>query len=85
MFILIDFTSLYIIDIYVASYWKNISIKKISEESGYGTATVDRVLNDRPGVSQKSKNKVLKILSNLQKGIKKDNKNDQNHSFNTDR
>lgn len=74
MFILIDFTSLYIIDIYVASYWKNISIKKISEESGYGTATVDRVLNDRPGVSQKSKNKVLKILSNLQKGIKKDNK-----------
>ena len=25
----------------MVSYWKNVSIKKISEASGYGTATVD--------------------------------------------
>ena len=52
----------------MASYWKNISIKKISEESGYGTATVDRVLNNRAGVSKKTKDKILKILNNLQNG-----------------
>jgi len=52
--------------------WKNISIKKIAEQSGYGTATVDRVLNNRQGVSKKSKDEILKILTNLQKGINKE-------------
>ena len=52
--------------------WKNISIKKIAEQSGYGTATVDRVLNNRQGVSKKSKDEILKILNNLQKGIIKE-------------
>jgi len=58
----------------MASYWKNISIKKISEESGYGTATVDRVLNNRAGVSKKTKDKILKILNNLQNGNQNNNK-----------
>ena len=49
-------------------HWKNVSIKKISDESGYGTATVDRVLNNRKGVSKKTKDKILKILNNLQNG-----------------
>lgn len=50
------------------NHWKNVSIKKISDESGYGTATVDRVLNNREGVSKKTKDKILKILNNLQNG-----------------
>ncbi len=58
----------------MSSYWKNVSIKKISEESGYGTATVDRVLNNRSGVSKKTKDKILKILNNLQNGNQNDNK-----------
>lgn len=56
------------------SHWKNVSIKKISEESGYGTATVDRVLNNRKGVSKKTKDKILKILNSLQNGNNKNNK-----------
>ena len=52
----------------MVSYWKNVSIKKISEDSGYGTATVDRVLNNRPGVSKRTKDKILKTLNNLQNG-----------------
>ena len=51
--------------------WKNVSIKKISEESGYGTATVDRVLNNRPGVSKRTKDKIIKTLNNLQNGSQK--------------
>ena len=39
----------------MVSNWKSISIKKIAKESGFGTATVDRVLNKRSGVSEKSK------------------------------
>ena len=58
----------------MASYWKNVSIKKISEESGYGTATVDRVLNNRTGVSKRTKEKILKTLDNLQKDNRKNNK-----------
>ena len=56
------------------THWKNVSIKKISEESGYGTATVDRVLNNRKGVSKKAKDKILKILTNLQNGKGKNDK-----------
>ncbi|MDA8783486.1 LacI family DNA-binding transcriptional regulator [Candidatus Pelagibacter bacterium] len=58
----------------MVSYWKNVSIKKISEASGYGTATVDRVLNDRPGVSKRTKDKILKTLNNLQNTSQKNNK-----------
>ncbi|MDA8809437.1 LacI family DNA-binding transcriptional regulator, partial [Candidatus Pelagibacter bacterium] len=58
----------------MVSYWKNVSIKKISEDSGYGTATVDRVLNNRPGVSKRTKDKILKTLNNLQNGNQKNNK-----------
>ena len=56
------------------THWKNVSIKKISEESGYGTATVDRVLNNRKGVSKKAKDKIFKILTNLQNGKGKNDK-----------
>ena len=38
----------------MVSNWKNISIKKIAKASGFGTATVDRVLNKRDGVSAAS-------------------------------
>ena len=58
----------------MVSYWKNVSIKKISEASGYGTATVDRVLNDRAGVRKRTKDKILKTLNNLQKTNQKNNK-----------
>jgi len=58
----------------MVSYWKNVSIKKISEASGYGTATVDRVLNDRAGVSKRTKDKILKTLNNLQNTNQKNNK-----------
>ena len=64
----------------MVSYWKNVSIKKISEDSGYGTATVDRVLNNRPGVSKRTKDKILKTLNNLQMELGKpdeDFKNDK--------
>ena len=54
--------------------WKNVSIKRISEESGYGTATVDRVLNNRTGVSKRTKDKIIKTLNNLQNGSQKNNK-----------
>ena len=58
----------------MGSYWKNVSIKEISEDSGDGTATVDRVLNNRPGVSKRTKDKILKTLNNLQNGNQKNNK-----------
>ena len=67
------------------NHWKNVSIKKISDESGYGTATVDRVLNNRKGVSKKTKDKILNILNNLQNGNNKnqtkkaDGKKGSNH------
>tara|TARA_B100000686_G_scaffold350986_1_gene448449 strand:- start:77 stop:1099 length:1023 start_codon:yes stop_codon:yes gene_type:complete len=49
----------------MVSSWKNISIKKIARESGFGTATVDRVLNNRNGVSEKSKKAVQLTLEKL--------------------
>ena len=63
----------------MVSYWKNVSIKKISEDSGYGTATVDRVLNNRPGVSKRTKDKILKTLNNLQNGNQKNNKKNKDN------
>ena len=49
----------------MVSNWKNISIKKIAKASGFGTATVDRVLNKRDGVSEKSKKAIYLTLENL--------------------
>ena len=49
----------------MVSNWKSISIKKIAQESGFGTATVDRVLNKRSGVSEKSKIAIYSTLENL--------------------
>jgi LacI family transcriptional regulator len=49
----------------MVSAWKNISIKKIAKESGFGTATVDRVLNNRLGVSEKSKKIINVTLEKL--------------------
>ena len=50
--------------------WKQASIKNIAKIAGVGTASVDRVLHNRQGVSKKIKDKVLKayneILSNKQ-------------------
>ena len=45
--------------------WKNISIKKIAELAKVGTATVDRVLHNREGVKEKTKNKILSVLNDL--------------------
>ena len=45
--------------------WKNISIKKIAELAKVGTATVDRVLHNREGVKEKTKNKILSVLNEL--------------------
>ena len=48
--------------------WKQTSIKNIAKIAGVGTASVDRVLHNRKGVSKNTKEKVLKaydeILSN---------------------
>lgn len=42
-----------------------ITIRKISELSGISRGTVDRVLNNRPGVKPEIREKVLKIASDL--------------------
>ncbi|WP_407267779.1 LacI family DNA-binding transcriptional regulator [Radiobacillus sp. PE A8.2] len=41
------------------------TIKQISELAGVSIGTVDRVLHNRPGVSEKTKDKVLKIAKEL--------------------
>ena len=50
--------------------WKQVSIKNIAKVAGVGTASVDRVLHNRQGVSKNTKTKILKaydeILSNKQ-------------------
>ena len=50
--------------------WKQTSIKNIAKIAGVGTASVDRVLHNRQGVSKNTKTKVLnaydEILSNKQ-------------------
>lgn len=45
--------------------WQTPSIHQIAEKAGVGTATVDRVLHNRPGVAQKSRLKVLKALNDF--------------------
>ncbi len=40
-------------------------IKEIARQAGLGTATVDRVLNDRPNVSPQTRNRVLAAIDEL--------------------
>ena len=44
---------------------KRIRIKDIAEKAGVSTGTVDRVLHDRGSVSAKARDKVLKVLDEL--------------------
>ena len=43
--------------------WKQASIKSIAKLAGVGTASVDRVLNNRKGVSTNTKTKVSTYVS----------------------
>ncbi|WP_198672354.1 LacI family DNA-binding transcriptional regulator [Pseudogemmobacter bohemicus] len=45
--------------------WKGPSVKEVARLSGLGPATVDRVLNNRPGVREKTRNRVLAALEKL--------------------
>ena len=45
--------------------WKGPSLKAIATLAGLGTATVDRVLNNRAGVSEKTRARVLSALEKL--------------------
>ncbi|SPH24716.1 HTH-type transcriptional regulator TreR [Defluviimonas aquaemixtae] len=49
----------------VGGHWKGPTIREIAELSGLGTATVDRVLNGRPGVRDKTREKVQAALRKL--------------------
>ncbi len=42
-----------------------INIKNVAEKAGFSTATVSRVLRDYPGVTEKTRQKVLKAVSEL--------------------
>jgi len=44
---------------------KKTTIAKIAEEAGLSTATVDRVLNNRPGVNAETEEKVKRALAEL--------------------
>ena len=46
--------------------WKKISIKKIADIASVGTATVDRVLNNRKGVKKSTKLKILDAIHFLE-------------------
>ena len=50
-------------------HWNNISVKKISKLSNVSTATVDRVLHKRKGVSKHSVIKVNDALKELKSGL----------------
>ncbi|TDF95153.1 LacI family DNA-binding transcriptional regulator [Paenibacillus piri] len=43
----------------------SITIKEIAELCGVSHGTVDRALNDRPGISLKTKEKILKVAADL--------------------
>lgn len=45
--------------------WKGPSLKEIARLAALGTATVDRVLNNRPGVREKTRQRVLAALDKL--------------------
>ena len=40
----------------------SITIKDIARESGYAVGTVSRVLNNRPDVSEKAKEKIMEVV-----------------------
>ena len=42
-----------------------VNIKTVAEKAGVSTATVSRVLSDYPGVKEKTRKKVLKVISEL--------------------
>lgn len=45
--------------------WKGPTVKEVARLSGLGPATVDRVLNNRAGVREKTRNRVLMALEKL--------------------
>lgn len=45
--------------------WKGPTIREVADLSGVGVATVDRVLNDRPGVREKTRERVNAALRKL--------------------
>ncbi|MCL4068397.1 substrate-binding domain-containing protein [Pseudomonas sp. GX19020] len=45
--------------------WKGPTVKEVARLSGLGPATVDRVLNNRPGVREKTRNRVVAALDKL--------------------
>lgn len=50
--------------------WKSPTIKDIAELASVGSATVDRVLNNRPGVSEKTRKKVKEAALKLSRDRK---------------
>ena len=45
--------------------WRSPTITEIARASGCSTATVDRVLNERPGVREVTRKRVLDAFSSL--------------------
>ncbi len=45
---------------------RRFPIKEIARQAGFGTATVDRVLNDRPGVRRQTANRVFAAIRELE-------------------
>lgn len=45
--------------------WKKPTIREIADLAGVGTASVDRVLNNRPGVKEKTRSRVIAALEKL--------------------
>lgn len=45
--------------------WKGPTVQEIAKLAGVGTASVDRVLNNRPGVKEKTRTKVMLALEKL--------------------
>ena len=53
----------------VAENWRGPTIREIAKVSGVATATVDRVLNGRPGVREKTRTRVLAALEEIGHGL----------------
>jgi LacI family transcriptional regulator len=47
-------------------YRRGPTVAEIAELAGLGTATVDRVINDRPGVREKTRSRVMAAIKELQ-------------------
>lgn len=50
---------------YAKSRWKGPTIQQIAELAGVGSASVDRVLNNRPGVKEKTRQRVMSAYEKL--------------------